>query len=101
MAINEPKNGSSYRGRRLPKHLSIKEMPKRLPSDDLLRFQRGEIGEQEYLEARLDVAIAHLRNRLSTKRLVMVREVVRDMLDKDPVLIAMKDWVLRGKRPRG
>jgi hypothetical protein len=125
MANDETKNGKSSQGRRLPRYASrlikpggkrkatrfglsvvekscsVEDKPKKLPSEDLERFQRGEITEEQYLEARIDVAIAHLHGRVSIKRLVMVREVVRDMLDNDPVLVAMREWVLRGKRPSG
>lgn len=64
------------------------------PSEDLLRHRRGEITEAEYLQTRIDKATAHLQGRVSPERMAMVREIVAQKLETDPVLTEAKARLL-------
>jgi hypothetical protein len=69
---------------------------------DLDRFEAGEITEAQFLARRIEVATSHLRGRLSRTRLELIVEVVSEMLETDPVLVAIRDRVLaRGRELRG
>jgi hypothetical protein len=55
-------------------------------SEDLARLSRGEISLDQYLEARVEQAVAHLTQKLSPGELEYVRDVLREQLGSDPVL---------------
>lgn len=57
------------------------------PSDELQRYRRGEITELEYLQGRIEYATSHLKGRISAERLEMIKEVVTEKLQTDPVLL--------------
>jgi hypothetical protein len=65
------------------------------PSEDLQKYWRGEITQDEYLQTRLALAMAHVRGRVSNDNFEMIREVITDMLEEDPILVAMKERLLR------
>lgn len=67
------------------------------PSRELLLFWRGELTQQEYLEQRIEVAMAHVRGRIANEAYEMIREMLFEMLACDPVLVAMKERLLWGK----
>jgi hypothetical protein len=58
-------------------------------SDPLSRLQRGEIGVDEYLDQRAEVAVEHLRDKLSAEQLDFVRNSLREQLRTDPVLVEL------------
>jgi hypothetical protein len=53
----------------------------------LARLQRGELGVDEYLDARVSEAIAPLEGRLPSDRLAWLRGMLREQLVADPALI--------------
>lgn len=53
---------------------------------DLGRLERGEIGLDAYLEARVEEATRHLAERLGPEQLAFVKETLRGELMADPVL---------------
>ncbi len=55
-------------------------------SEALASFRRGEITLDDYLEAQVDTAVAHLKGRVSEERLQTVREVLLESLRSDPDL---------------
>lgn len=55
-------------------------------SGDLDRLARGEINRDEYLEARIDAAVAHVEAGLSPEHLQLLREQMREQLESDPML---------------
>ncbi|HEY3494195.1 MAG TPA: hypothetical protein VGK73_05900 [Polyangiaceae bacterium] len=55
-------------------------------STDLARLERGEIGLDAYLEARVEEATRHLAERLGPEQLEFVKETLRSELAADPVL---------------
>jgi len=59
------------------------------PSDDLLKFKRGEITKDEYLQARLTLAMAHVCGALTTDNFELIREVITEKLETDPALVAV------------
>lgn len=61
----------------------------RSASETLQRFQRGEITLDEYLEERTELALDHVRGKISPEALDSVRAVVREQLKTDPVLIEL------------
>jgi hypothetical protein len=57
------------------------------PSTELLRYRRGELTEAEYLAGRIEAATAHLKGRVSRERLDMVKQVIAQRLETDPLLV--------------
>lgn len=58
-------------------------------SDALGRLQRGDIGVDEYLDARVEDAVGHLAGKLSNEQLDFVKETLREQLTTDPVLMEL------------
>ena len=58
-------------------------------SGDLSRLERGEIGLDAYLDARVGEATQHLAGRLSPEQLDFVKQTLRSELESDPVLIEL------------
>jgi flagellar biosynthesis/type III secretory pathway protein FliH len=56
---------------------------------DLARLERGEIGLEAYLDARVEEATRHLASRLSPAQLDFVKQTLRTELESDPVLIEL------------
>ena len=56
-------------------------------SEALVRFRQGELSLDEYLETRLEVALDLIRGRVSSERLEMIREVVREVAANDPTVL--------------
>ena len=56
------------------------------PSSELRRLERGEIGLDAYLDARVTEATNHLAARLTPEQLESVRQTLRAQLSADPVL---------------
>lgn len=72
-----------------------------LTPTDLECFESGEITEAEYLERHIERAMAHIDPYLTADRREMLREVVREMLATDPVLVEMKTRLLaKGRHAR-
>lgn len=75
----------------------------RTVSDALVRFRKGELTVDEYLETRIEVALDLVRGQVSAERLEMIREVVREAMANDPTTL---EYVRRltsappAKRPR-
>jgi len=59
------------------------------PSNDLARLERGEIGLDAYLDARVTEATGHLRDRLAPEQLEFVQRTLRSELAADPVLVEL------------
>ena len=65
------------------------------PSEDLEQYRRGEITEDEYLQSRIEVAMTHLKGRVSAPRLAMLKEVIAQRLRTDPSLLEARMRLLR------
>jgi hypothetical protein len=59
------------------------------PSGDLARLERGEIGLDAYLDARIGEATQHLSGRLTPEQLDFVKQTLRTELESDPVLVEL------------
>lgn len=58
-------------------------------SDAFAALERGEIGVEQYLDARVESAVAPLVSRLSPEQLEFVRSELRTALATDPVLLEL------------
>jgi len=58
-------------------------------SDAFLALERGEINVDQYLDARVESAVAPLLSRLSPEQLEFVRTELRASLTTDPVLVEL------------
>ena len=75
-------------------------VPSQRPETDLERLQRGTLSLEVYLEARLGNAVQHLAPLLTTERLALVQDTLREQLASDPVLVALVRGVAEGPRAR-
>jgi hypothetical protein len=55
----------------------------------LASLQRGDIALTEYLEARVDEAIAPLLGKISADRIDSLRALLKEQLSEDPVLVEL------------
>lgn len=61
------------------------------PSKDVVKqLTGGDQSEEQFLDAMLDTAMAHLHKVLSPRRAAIVREVLTELLRTDPVLGELK-----------
>ena len=58
-------------------------------SDAFSALERGEINVDQYLDARVEGAVAPLLSRLSPEQLEFVRSELRSALQTDPVLVEL------------
>jgi hypothetical protein len=58
-------------------------------SDAFTALERGEIGVDQYLDARVESAVAPLVSKLSPEQLEFVRGELRSALENDPVLVEL------------
>jgi hypothetical protein len=58
-------------------------------SDAFSALERGEISVEQYLDARVETAVAPLLPRLSPEQLEFVRAELRSALETDPVLVEL------------
>jgi len=58
-------------------------------SDAFSALERGEINVEQYLDARVESAVAPLVSRLSPDQLEFVRAELRSALETDPVLVEL------------
>ena len=58
-------------------------------SDAFHALERGEISVEQYLDARVESAVAPLLSRLSPDQLEFVRGELRSALETDPVLVEL------------
>jgi hypothetical protein len=58
-------------------------------SDELRRVQEGKLSPQEYLEMQVDRAVSHLRDHVSSRRLELIKDVLREQLASSPALIEL------------
>ena len=56
-----------------------------IPNAIFARFQRGEISVAQYLDERVDEAVAPYQGKLPGERLVWLRGMLREQLEADPV----------------
>jgi hypothetical protein len=68
---------------------STEPTPERPRNEELARFRKGELSLDEYLESRVETAVAHVRAALSEEQLEIVRDVVRETLKTDPSMLAL------------
>jgi hypothetical protein len=59
------------------------------PSLALQKLQSGEIGLDEYLDDRAELAIAHLKGTMPEEQLGVVRDLIRERLRSDPVTVEL------------
>jgi hypothetical protein len=59
------------------------------------RLKRGEISQTEYLDLRVEEALAPHAARLDQKHLEFLRQTLREQLATDPQLIELTGWVRR------
>ncbi|HKY38347.1 MAG TPA: hypothetical protein VJN18_20530 [Polyangiaceae bacterium] len=64
-------------------------LPAGAPSDAFLALERGELSVEQYLDARVEGAVAPLLTRLSPEQLELVRAELRAALSTDPVLVEL------------
>jgi len=62
----------------------------------LALLERGEISVQQYLDARVESAVAPLLSRLSSEQLEFARGELRSALETDPVLVELVRKVTSG-----
>jgi hypothetical protein len=55
----------------------------------LSRLERGELGFEQYLDARVAEATAHLAGRVTPEQLEFVKRTLRVELSSDPVLVEL------------
>lgn len=55
----------------------------------LARLERGELDLEQYLDARVTEATAHLAGRVSPDQLAFVKQTLRVELSNDPVLVEL------------
>lgn len=65
----------------------VVESPERV--DPLSRLERGEIGVDQYLNARVEEAVSHLHGKLAPDQLDFVKNTLREQLQTDPVLLEL------------
>jgi hypothetical protein len=58
-------------------------------TDALARLERGEIDVNQYLDARVEQAVEHLRGKLSAEQIEFVQSSLREQLQSDPVLLEL------------
>ncbi len=58
-------------------------------SAELAALERGELGVEQYLEARVESAVAPLLSLVSPEQLEFVRAELRSALETDPVLVEL------------
>jgi len=58
-------------------------------SDAFLALERGELSVEQYLDARVESAVAPLVSKLSPEQLEFVRGELRGALETDPVLVEL------------
>lgn len=58
-------------------------------SAPLQQLQAGEISIDQYLDTRVDSAVAHLEGKLPADQLDFVRQTLRQELETDPVLVEL------------
>jgi hypothetical protein len=75
MSINRTSSGSA---------LGLVEPPK---SDMLCRLQRHEVSLGQYLDYCAEQAVAHLEGLVDSERLQFIKEMIRDQMTTDPVII--------------
>lgn len=68
--------------------------PQAARSADLLALERGEIDRATYLERCVEVALRSLADRLTPEDLELVREVVREQVATDPVILGTIEGVV-------
>lgn len=66
-------------------------LPAEVPETDesLERLRRCEVTLEEYLDERVEAALAHVRGRVSEEKLEILREVVREHTRTDPAFIEL------------
>jgi hypothetical protein len=57
--------------------------------DSLQKVRRGEMSLDEYLDERAELALAHVKGKVTEARLQMLRETVREHMRTDPVVVEM------------
>jgi hypothetical protein len=65
---------------------SAAESAKSVSSAVFARFERGEIGVDEYLDARASEAVAPYEGKLPADRIAWLKGMLREQLETDPVL---------------
>jgi hypothetical protein len=66
----------------------------------LRKLRHGELTLDAYLDFRADESVRGMRGQVSEARLRMVREVMREQLENDPVLLEMLKEIT-GLGPQG
>ena len=69
-------------------------------SDAFSALERGELSVDQYLDARVESAVAPLVSRLSPDQLEFVRAELRSSLATDPVLVELVRKTTSGVAPR-
>jgi hypothetical protein len=59
------------------------------PASALARLERGEIDLEQYLDARVAEATAHLAGKVTAEQLEFVQQTLRAELSSDPVLVEL------------
>lgn len=67
-------------------------------SADLSRVESGEMSIEEYLDARVEQATAHLQAALPPEQLQLLQETLREQLSTDPVVASLVQRAT-GKKP--
>jgi hypothetical protein len=58
-------------------------------SPALEALRSGQLSLEQYLDQRVDQAVAHLANKLAPAELAFVKQSLRDQLETDPVLVEL------------
>jgi hypothetical protein len=70
-------------------------------SELLSRLERGEISVDAYVQARLEEAVRPLEGRVSPEQLKVVREVLSQELETDPVVVELLRRATAGAPSKG
>jgi hypothetical protein len=66
-----------------------RDVPGAAGSFSLQQLERGEIGVEQYLDARVADAVQHLEGRFPASQIDFVRKALREELSSDPVLVEL------------
>lgn len=58
-------------------------------NDPLSRLESGELSVDQYLDARVDEAVAHLVSKLPAEQVAHIRSSLREQLESDPTLVEL------------
>lgn len=68
--------------------------PSHRPIEELERYRSGELTEAQYLDLRIEAGMAGVKGRISDGDYEMIRVLLAELLESDPVLVELKRRLL-------